>query len=127
MSMNEVRDELGRSGPFNSQAGGPSLRYLEDPLHPGKYIDMCHFVGVGAAHGEMAGGLVEVLQFINPQWRASAFNKQDFWSNRLGQNFRIYYSAQDVGGIKQYQFINHVEKFLTNPNLRNEKGYLWIR
>lgn len=127
MSMNEVRDELGRSGPFNSQAGGPSLRYLEDPLHPGKYIDMRHFVGVGAAHGEMAGGLVEVLQFINPQWRASAFNKQDFWSNRLGQNFRIYYSAQDVGGIKQYQFINHVEKFLTNPNLRNEKGYLWIR
>jgi len=100
LSKNEAkRQEPGR-GPFGSQSGGPTSRYVVDPANSDRVIDMRHFLSIGDM-GEAIGLGVEVMQSTRDSWRPSAFDLQDFYSNNLGQqfydsNFYQEYKSGDV-------------------------------
>ena len=67
------------------------MRFVEDPLKPGKYIDMRHMLVVGKQYGSVLGGLGEIAQWFGPWFgrdsRGSALNPQDVYSNNLGECF----------------------------------------
>lgn len=64
-----------------------NYRYVRTPGHPEAIIDMRHFQFVGPL-GQGFGTVVECLQGI--QGQASAFQRQDFYSNALGEYFRDF-------------------------------------
>ena len=77
----EIINELGNRSrtSLGSQPGGPSLRYVVNPLD-GNVIDMRHMLIVGYKYGDWGGKIIEFGQWIagNP----SGMNAQDFYSNR---------------------------------------------
>jgi RHS repeat-associated protein len=90
---------------------GPKLRYLEDPLAPGKYIDMRHFMVIGK-EGPGYGLANEIKQWFGRE--ASAFNKQDFFSNELGERFFYTYYSPHSG----QSYAEQVRSYLKNPKAR---------
>lgn len=87
----------------NGLFGGPTMRYVIDP-RTGYELDMRHVMVVGYLGGQIGniptpnplssvivgniGGLaVEIMQLIKPKTRPSAFNEQDFYSNKVGASF----------------------------------------
>ncbi len=67
--------------------GGPKLniRYVEHPKN-NKIIDMRHFLIVGY-WGNVPGAIGEFAQLFSTKSRPSAMNRQDFYSNYLGNKF----------------------------------------
>ena len=103
---------------FGKQPLGPNLRYLEDPLTKGKYIDMRHMLVIGE-RGQFEGLLTEIKQFLFRE--NSAFNKQDFFSNRLGERFyNNYYNPNSTEG-----FAEQIKSFLKNPDARTKMVTKW--
>lgn len=84
-SLSDLQNEE-TGGGTSSTAGGPSShRYVVDPANPNQVIDMRHFLVVGP-QGEFVGLVGEVLQRIQG-YSDSAFDAQDFLSNKLGSDF----------------------------------------
>ena len=99
---------------INSQQGGPSIRYISDPLNPNIIIDLRHLFIVGEL-GRAAGESIEIMQSItnNP----SGYDDQDFYSNELG-----YYFFQNFGeAVKNNPTAtaDYLITFLNNPIFRN--------
>lgn len=67
-----------------------NYRYVQTPGHPDAIIDMRHFQFVGPL-GQDVGSVVERIQ--GEQGLASAYDRQDFYSNALGEEFRNYYNS----------------------------------
>jgi hypothetical protein len=82
----------GPKGDFGSQLQGPIVRFVEDPLAPGKYIDMRHMLIVGFKYGTMVGFAIEVFQLV--KFPKSAMDPQDFYSNSLGAQFNNVFGLQ---------------------------------
>ncbi len=66
-------------------------RYVRDPAHPGRVIDMNHFFAAAmqGGWGEELGFLQEVTQI--PRYTDSAFREEDLRSNALGDRFGSEY------------------------------------
>jgi hypothetical protein len=76
-----------------------SFRYVQTPGHPEAIIDMRHFQFVGPC-GTAVGDLVEAFQ--GSQGLASAYERQDFYSNDLGYQISVYHSQHsDLGYADQ--------------------------
>jgi hypothetical protein len=71
-----------------------NYRYVQTPQNPGVIIDMRHFQYVGPL-GQGVGGIVEACQAMGGQ--ASAYQRQDFYSNALGEAFASYHNATGNG------------------------------
>lgn len=99
---------------FGSQPGGPTLRYINDPLNPGAVIDMRHMLIIGD-HGNFMGGLIELLQWS--LFQPSGFNIQDFYSNNLGEYFYRNYGTQLQENPNNA--VNFLQEFLTDPNYKH--------
>ncbi|QED38948.1 hypothetical protein FK178_15020 [Antarcticibacterium arcticum] len=65
---------------------GPTHRYVINPID-GNVMDMRHVVIVGYGYGENVGSIIEHVQNIHPSTRASAYDPQDYYSNKVGANF----------------------------------------
>ncbi|MBC7388422.1 MAG: hypothetical protein H7329_04365 [Opitutaceae bacterium] len=74
---------------FN-QPNGPNLRYVEDPLRSGYFLDMRHVLIIGR-YGQIAGAALEMVQMLSKQTRKSAMDPQDFYSNSVGERFYLLY------------------------------------
>ena len=81
-------------------------------LENGKEVDMIHFMVVGRA-GHTLGYANELQQFV--RGKASGFNPQDLYSNKLGVDFFESYGSQ----INQNptQISNYISEYLTNPDI----------
>jgi hypothetical protein len=71
-------------------AGGPDMRYVLNPAD-GNIMDMRHVLVVGYGYGTTIGKAVEAAQWLTKETRPSSFNLQDYYSNRIGDNFRSWY------------------------------------
>jgi len=78
VKTNRVMSERSAPGPSDE------YRYVLDPANPGQVVDMRHFLVVGP-QGELVGLGIETVQLSGD--RRSAFNAQDFLSNKLGKDF----------------------------------------
>ncbi|NLL29250.1 MAG: hypothetical protein GX259_10690 [Bacteroidales bacterium] len=84
-SYNQIINQKGCDA--NGFPIGPDMRFVEDPLDEGRYIDMRHFLIVGKEFGVLLGAVGEMLEYgVNGGLR-SANKKQDYYSNGLGQSF----------------------------------------
>ena len=99
---------------------GPKDRYVEDPLHKGKYIDMRHMLVIGPRLGNVGGGFLEIVQFFVKAWRNSAMNPQDVYSNELGARFWAIYGVEIA--LHPDQFISYLNEFLHSSTLRQSKS-----
>jgi len=94
-----------------SRAGGPYVRYVIDPANNSNVIDMRHFLVVGP-QGDFGGLIGELAQLCIPDKyggdKASAFDSQDFLSNKLGSDFYKKYYQKYKSSLSFSQII---EKF----------------
>jgi hypothetical protein len=74
------------SGWKQGQPLGPKHRYVVNP-QDGNIMDMRHVSIVGYGYGETIGDAVEHVQNALPSTRASAFDPQDYYSNKIGAYF----------------------------------------
>ena len=81
-------------------------------LSNGKEVDMIHFMVVGRA-GHILGIGNEFQQFV--RGKASGFNPQDLYSNKLGVNFFNNYHLKIDQSPSQIS--NYIFQYLTNPNV----------
>jgi hypothetical protein len=92
---------------------GPDMRFVEDPLNKGKYIDMRHMLVVGKNYGSVVGALGEIAQWFGPWFgrnaRGSALNPQDIYSNNLGETFFMNYYS-----IPGQNFNDKLRNYLNN-------------
>jgi hypothetical protein len=86
----------GLAAPFNGQYGVVrdakgkvirDFRYVRTPFHPDAIIDMRHFQFVGPLSQD-AGSAIEQVQGAMGQ--GSAYNRQDYYSNALGEYFTSF-------------------------------------
>jgi hypothetical protein len=81
--------------------GGPEMRYVINP-NDNKIMDMRHVMVVGYGAGFVSGFWVEIGQYTGPWFgyntRSSAFDRQDYYSNLIGQRF-AYYNVFANGNI----------------------------
>lgn len=93
---------------------GPNMRFVEDPLKPGKYIDMRHMLVVGKQYGSVLGGLGEIAQWFGPWFgwnsRGSALNPQDVYSNNLGECFFFNFNIP----ANSTQFVDQLRIYLND-------------
>lgn len=97
---------------MNSQPGGPSIRYVKDPLS-NSIIDLRHMLVIGE-RGEAFGNFVEEYQYYLGQ--PSGRNIQDYFSSELG---RAYYNS--TYGQMIINRPNSLKYFLQDP------AYKYIR
>ncbi len=69
--------------------GGPRIRYVINP-NDGRVMDMRHVMVVGYLGGDIIGLGIEIAQSFSKRTRPSAFDRQDFYSNRIGTAFSVY-------------------------------------
>ena len=93
---------------YPNDMSNPNTRFVM--LANGKEVDMIHFMVVGRAGHEL-GFANEFHQLI--RGKASAFNPQDLYSNRLGVYFFRAYGAQLHQNPTQIS--NYIRQYLTNP------------
>jgi RHS repeat-associated protein len=114
-TLHDLQTEVPGSKLFpNLGAGGPdpSVRYVVDPADPTHVIDMRHFLVVGP-RGVAFGYAVEIGQALG--FHTSAFNAQDFFSNRVGAKFfnsNLYNPSIPTGVGDQ------IQNFLLSPGRR---------
>lgn len=112
VDFGRVRNELPSRGA--GQLGGPTLRFVEDPIYKGNYIDMRHMLVVGYNYGYGLGAGLEAAQGILPSTRPSAFHAQDYWSNALGEDFKKKYGAKL--GANPSMFSEYISLYLRSPH-----------
>ena len=102
---------------LSSQLGGPSIRYIADPLSDA-IIDMRHMSIIGKYGKEGIGDAIENFQWL--MGKPSGRHPQDYFSNTLGDTF---YRSPYGDMIKNCPtcFPSAVRMFLLDPN------YYYIR
>lgn len=95
---------------YSKEIGNLKYRFVTDPLYSNNEIDMRHFMWTGAASGgtvlkgELYGIAVELSQAITCDiWNKhciSAYDPQDFYSNRLGAQFFHQRGSLFNGSVK---------------------------
>lgn len=93
--------------------GGPTIRYVRDPLNTDIVIDLRHMLVVGRM-GRAAGESIELYQAVTMQ--ESALNHQDYYSNELGYSFYNRYSALIEN--EPTRLAEYLNIFLRNPGGR---------
>ncbi|HLZ68054.1 MAG TPA: hypothetical protein VKQ29_17655 [Aliidongia sp.] len=98
-----------------------NYRYVQTPGHPGVIIDMRHFQYVGPL-GQGVGGMVEACQAMGGQ--ASAYQRQDFYSNALGEAFNSYKNVSGnsdyAANLQAFFFSNLVFRGANGQNVTNQ-------
>jgi len=92
--------------------GGPKMRYVIEPITQ-KVMDMRHVIGVGYMYGELAGAIFELL---DPS--PSRMDLQDFWSNRLGDDFGYHYGIDLISDPRS--FVIFFDAFLQSNRQRRD-------
>jgi hypothetical protein len=65
---------------------GPKMRYVRNPID-GNVMDMRHVSVVGYGMGNTAGDMVEHIQYATGDRSNSAYDIQDYYSNKTGAYF----------------------------------------
>lgn len=106
MSWAEIATEAGWK---DGQPLGPNKewRYIKAP--DGKIMDMRHVVVVGYGYGENAGRGIEHLQNLKASTRGSAFDPQDYYSNKIGA---YYYQMRNSGNWSSNSFSYDFKRFI---------------
>jgi hypothetical protein len=110
MTHYEVVTEMNNTTRLQSSADGPALRYMIDP-HTGNVIDLKHMLIIGDTGG---GFLVELIQVLTD--RHSAFDRQDLFSNQLGNDFFFHYGR--TINENPSSFTDYFRRFFQYPGLR---------
>jgi hypothetical protein len=105
-----VNQRADRSWFFGSQAGGPKIRYVKDPLNPKAVIDLRHMLIVGQ-NGSFIGNSLELFQWSTGQ--PSGGNYQDYYSNKLGYGF--YKRYEKLIEQNPTRFVEYLNWYLNNP------------
>lgn len=114
-----TKDMITRQRPDNSitrwhsQPGGPTIRYIRDPLNPDIIIDLRHMLVIGE-YGRVVGESLEVAQWITLQ--ESGINDQDYYSNQLGYDFYAEYGTAIQ--FNPTAFVDYLITFLNDPTNR---------
>ena len=89
--------------------GGPKFRYVINPID-GNVMDMRHVTIVGYGFGEVVGKLVEHAQWAVGDPTNSAYDPQDYYSNRLGNYFnRLRSQGSWASDSWSYDFTRFIE------------------
>ncbi|MFY0626017.1 MAG: hypothetical protein JXR07_06975 [Reichenbachiella sp.] len=99
---------------FDSQLGGPNIRYISDPLNPNIIIDLRHMLIIGE-HGRSTGESVEFIQWLGQN--ESAFDNQDYYSNELGYLF--YEKYGEAISFNPEGLADYLITFLNDETMRN--------
>ncbi|AZJ33789.1 hypothetical protein D6200_14930 [Tenacibaculum mesophilum] len=83
-------------------------RYILNPID-GNVMDMRHVVVVGYGYGESIGNLVEHVQNIHSSTRGSAYDPQDYYSNKIGAYF---YQLRGVGTWSSNSWAYDFKRFI---------------
>lgn len=105
--------------------GGPSDDWRYVILESGKILDMRHVVIVGIEYGTKLGTIIEIGQNFTD--RASANSKQDYFSNKIGEEFLEYlkkkspyynpkHSTKNYGNIFEKNFSMYFKDFIESKN-----------
>lgn len=119
MSYNEIINESGKNS--MGYGSGPKNRFVFNPID-GRVMDMTHVMEVGFRFGgeNIFGIGNEIKQWfqgfagLDPQ--KSAFNKQDFYSNMIGNKFyyyRLYETAYNINGNIYNNWVKNFNKYFT--------------
>ncbi|WP_211571766.1 hypothetical protein, partial [Microcystis aeruginosa] len=65
---------------------GPKMRYVRNPID-GNVMDMRHVTVIGYNMLEFLGDAVEIIQYGTGDYSNSAYNIQDYYSNKIGSYF----------------------------------------
>lgn len=126
-SFSELANEK-HSGTIITERGGPDsdYRYVLDPSVKNRVIDMRHALVIGS-YGQLNGLLTEIGQVVFGYWD-SAFQPQDFYSNKVGEGFFDVIKSEALkfesnirglyihNALNKNNFINNYNNYLTNPN-----------
>ena len=82
-------DIITEAGWKDGQPLGPKKRFVVNP-NDGNVMDMRHVSVIGYGYGHPFGHLIEFLQSISEETRPSAYDPQDYYSNRIGDSFANY-------------------------------------
>ena len=118
-SYDEVLNERGKNS--MGYGSGPKYRFVFNPVD-GNVMDMTHVMEVGFRFGgeNIYGVGNEIKQWfqglagLDPQ--KSAFNSQDFYSNKIGNQFyyyRLYETAYNVNGNIFDNWVKNFNKYFT--------------
>jgi len=99
MSYDEIKNEV------NSHKG-QEWRYIKAP--DGNIMDMRHVIVVGYGLGDFGGDLVEVGQLLTGNWD-SAFDIQDFYSNKIGD---VFHQLRDLGSWSSKSWSYDFKRFI---------------
>ena len=84
-------------------------RYLINPID-GNVMDMRHVLVVGYGCGEKVGDIVEYSQSLSESTRGSAFDPQDYYSNKVGAYFyQLRHSGKWKSDSWSYDFKRFIE------------------
>lgn len=107
-SYNQIINQKGTDA--NGFPKGPNMRFVEDPLDEGRYIDMRHFLVVGKKFGVLLGAAGEMLEYGAQGGQQSANKKQDYYSNGLGQCFFYNFNINS----NDPKFVESLRTYLKN-------------
>ncbi|HEX8577642.1 MAG TPA: hypothetical protein VF677_15250 [Flavobacterium sp.] len=116
MSWSEIATEAGWK---DGQPLGPKRewRYIKAP--DGKVMDMRHVVVVGYGYGENAGSMIEHIQNLRESTRGSAYDPQDYYSNKIGAYYyQLRHSGKWGSNSWAYDFRRFIEVYLAIINLK---------
>jgi hypothetical protein len=87
---------------------GPIKRYVKNPID-GNVMDMRHVSVVGYGMGEMLGDGVEHVQYATGDGSNSAYDIQDYYSNKIGA---YYYQLRQSGSWASDSWAYDFKRFI---------------
>lgn len=93
--------------------GGPKMRYVINP-NDGNVMDMRHVFVVGYKGSSIGGVMVEFLQSLSKKTRPSAFDKQDFYSNKIGADFFDFLAHPANANLRKEDFVTVFQNYINN-------------
>jgi RHS repeat-associated protein len=102
---NEIITEAGWK---DGQPLGPQMRYVINPID-NKVMDMRHVSVVGNKYGARVGELIEHIQNLRASTRPSAFDLQDYYSNKIGD---IFSSRRGIGTWASNSWASDFKRFI---------------
>ncbi len=101
-------DIITERGWKQGQPLGPKNRYVINPID-GNVMDMRHVAVVGYGYGENAGNMIEHIQNLHSSTRPSAYDPQDYYSNKVGAYFyQLRHSGSWSSNSWSYDFSRFV-------------------
>lgn len=100
-SYTEITTEAGYK---QGLPAGPKMRYVRNPID-GNIMDMRHVSVVGYGMGNTAGDMVENIQYATGDPSNSAYDIQDYYSNKIGAYFyQLRHSGSWASNSWAYDF-----------------------